>query len=255
MPEKVEMTSAEISGGQATSRRKFMGYIGLAGAGAALVACSPTENTPPELTPAQKAARQDLAILNYALNLEYLEADFYRRFDSGDLKGKLSDPRVQEFAKELAAQEKAHVEALKATIVKLGGTPDPLPQFDYSSLVGDGSGLNDAVFLELAVTFEPVGTRAYLGQAARLTNPDLLAAAAAILAVEANHVSAIQELRTERGENKTPTRMTARAPQSDAKPSSTSTKDFDPNFAPLPTALWEPLTMAETLAIVGPLFK
>ncbi len=255
MPENVEMTSAEITQGQGTSRRQFMGYAALFGAGMALVACGPTPTpgppTPNTMTPEQK---NDIAILNYALNLEYLEADFYRRFDSGNLKGKLTNPRVQEFAKELAAQEKAHVAALIATISTLGGTPDPLPKFDYSSLVGDGSTLDDKTFLQLAVTFEPVGTRAYLGQAANLSNPDLVAAASAILAVEANHVSAVQELRTNLGFNTKPTRQTSIAPQSEAKPTSTSTADFDPNFSPTPTALWEGLTMAQTLAIVGPLF-
>ncbi|CAM3957589.1 ferritin-like domain-containing protein [Deinococcus marmoris] len=252
MPEKVEMTNAEISGGQATSRRKFMGYIGLAGAGAALVACSPQETPKPvELTPAEKAAKQDLEILNYALVLEYLEADFYRRFDSGDLKGTLSDPTVKKFAAELALQEKAHVDVLIATIKSLGGIPAVLPKFDYSSLIPDPSKLNDAFFLQLAVTFEPVGTRAYLGQANRLTNPALLAAAASILAVEANHVSAIQELRTNLGLNKKPTRMTDIAPQTDIN--NTAASSFDADFSPTPTLLWKPLTMAQTLAIVGPL--
>lgn len=253
MPEKVEMTNAEISGGQATSRRKFMGYIGLAGAGAALVACSPQDQpAPPKgLTPAEKAAAQDLEILNYALVLEYLEADFYRRFDSGDLKGTLSDPTVKKFAAELALQEKAHVDVLIETIKSLGGTPAALPKFDYSSLIPDPSKLNDAFFLQLAVTFEPVGTRAYLGQANRLTNPALLAAAASILAVEANHVSAIQELRTNLGLNKKPTRMTDIAPQTDIN--NTAASSFDADFSPTPTLLWKPLTMAQTLAIVGPL--
>ncbi|CAM3560197.1 ferritin-like domain-containing protein [Deinococcus frigens] len=253
MPENVETNAqtatqgSEITGGQGTSRRQFVGYAALFGAGAALVACSPTP-TPKAMTAAEK---QDIDILNYALTLEYLEADFYRRFDSGDLKGTLKDARVKEFARELAEQEAAHVAVLTKTIISLGGKPVPLPKFDYSSLIPDPSKLNDAFFLQLAVTFEPVGTRAYLGQAARLSNPDLLAAASSILAVEANHVSAIQELRTDMGLNTKPTRQTDIAPQTDIN--NTNASSFDPNFSPTPTFLWKGLTMAQTLAIVGPL--
>ncbi|CAM3560331.1 ferritin-like domain-containing protein [Deinococcus frigens] len=243
-------------------RRSFLKYAG-AGTGAmmlgglnlsALAAASP--NT--------KSAAQDIVILNYALTLEYIEAVFYAAFDEAannkdDVRGKgpyadkLIIPRVKEYAKELAAQEQAHVNALIATINSLGGTPVAKPNLDFSPLIGDGSGLNDKVFLQLAVTFEPVGTRAYLGQAPNVMNGDVLTAAASILAVEANHVSGLQQLRVFLGYNLKPTRMTARAPQSDAAPKSTSTADFDPDFSPMPTALWEPLTMDEVLKIVGPL--
>ncbi len=97
--------------------------------------------------------------------------------------------------------------------------------------------------------------RAYLGQVARLSNPQLIAAAAAIHAVEANHVSAVQELRVELRYNTAPTRQTDIAPQSAAKPTSTAAADFDPNYSPTPTAFWKALTMAEVLAIVKPVIK
>ena len=53
------------------SRRQFLGTAGLVGAGAVLASCAPaTAATPGK-------ANLDLAILNFALNLEYLEAAFY----------------------------------------------------------------------------------------------------------------------------------------------------------------------------------
>lgn len=253
MPEKVEMTSAEISGGQATSRRKFMGYIGLAGAGAALVACSP--NNPPELTPAQKAAKQDLEILNYALTLEYLEAEFYNLFTvGGKYETNLKVDAVKKYAAEIAGHENAHVKVLTDTIVSLKGTPVTKPTFDFGPLIGDKP-INDELFLALAATFEPIGVRAYLGQVARLSNPALIVAAGQIHAVEANHVSAVQELRVKLNYNKTPLRQTDIAPQSVAMPNSLVAGDFDADYSPTPTALWKELSMDQVLAIVKPVIK
>ena len=52
------------------SRRQFLGTAGLVGAGAVLASCAPAMATPGK-------ANLDAAILNFALNLEYLEAAFY----------------------------------------------------------------------------------------------------------------------------------------------------------------------------------
>ncbi|MCD0168301.1 ferritin-like domain-containing protein [Deinococcus sp. 23YEL01] len=245
MPDDTQITSAVNS----TSRRQFMGYAALFGGGMALVSCSVT------LPPKTAAEQQDIDILNYALTLEYLEAEFYSAFiGSGPYASKLTDPRVIEYAKEIAAHEISHVEALKKTIDSLGGKFVAKPTFDFSPLIGNAT-VNDQLFLQLAAVLEPVGVRAYLGQVARLSNPQLIAAAAAIHAVEANHVSAVQELRVELRYNTAPTRQTDIAPQSAAKPTSTAAADFDANYSPTPTAFWKALTMAEVLAIVKPVIK
>ncbi|WP_064014261.1 ferritin-like domain-containing protein [Deinococcus puniceus] len=238
------------------ARRSFLGYAGLFGAGLALVSCAPSMGMSGGMGNTMGAgAAQDLEILNYALTLEYLEAEFYTAFSTGALAAKLTNPRTKEYAKELASHEQAHVEALAATIRKLGGTPVSKPTFDFSPLIGNGSGQNDMTFLQLAATIEPVGVRAYLGQVARLSNPELITAAAAIHAVEANHVSGVQELRVSLGYNKNPTRQTSIAPQTDANPGSTNVADFNADYSPTPTAFWAPLTMAQVLAIVGPVIK
>jgi len=236
-----------------SNRRSFLKFAG-AGAGALTLGALDLSALA-ATSPSTKSVQQDIAILNYALTLEYLEAEFYAAFDNGALAGKLSNGRAKEYAKELAAHEKAHVDALFATIQKLGGTPVTKPTFDFSPLIGDGSGLNDQKFLALAATLEPVGVRAYLGQADRVQNGEVLTAAASILAVEANHASGIQELRTQLGFNTKPPRQTAIAPQSDASPTSTSVADFDGEFSPTPTAFWKTLSMEEVLLIVKPLIK
>ncbi|GAA0500146.1 ferritin-like domain-containing protein [Deinococcus depolymerans] len=243
MPEDTQNTPAN-----STSRRQFMGYAALFGGGMTLVSCGVTF---PDLTAAEK---QDIDILNYALTLEYLEAEFYAAFDTGAYASKLLNPRAKEYAKELAAHEASHVQALIQTIRDIRGTPVAKPTFDFSPLIGSAT-VNDELFLQLAATLEPIGVRAYLGQVARLSNPQLIAAAAAIHAVEADHVSGVQELRVKLGFNRAPERQTDIAPQSAAKPTSTSAADFDANYSPTPTAFWKPLTMAEVLAIVKPVIK
>jgi hypothetical protein len=70
----------------------------------------------------------DVDILNFALTLEYLESTFYdeaktRAKASGDLKSLIGL---------LAEDETQHVEALTATIKKLGGKPVALPNSSSS---------------------------------------------------------------------------------------------------------------------------
>lgn len=118
MPDDTQITSAVNS----TSRRQFMGYAALSGGGMALVSCGVTF---PELTAAEK---QDLDILNYALTLEYLEAEFYNAFTgSGAYASRLTDTRVRSYARNLASHENDHVTALQGTTRALGACRSPSP--------------------------------------------------------------------------------------------------------------------------------
>ena len=123
----------------------------------------------------------DVGILNFALTLEYLEASFYeesktRVKTSGELKSLIDL---------LAEDESQHVEALTASIKKLGGKPVKEPKFDfeYDDIAG---------FLELAQTFEDTGVSAYNGAAPSIKSKDVLASAGGIVQVEARHAAAIR---------------------------------------------------------------
>jgi rubrerythrin len=127
----------------------------------------------------------DVAVLNYALTLEFLESEFYRQGNSANLlSGK--DAR---YIKTVGADEDAHVAALTDTIKQIGGTPVEAPGVDF----GDAFSSRDA-FLNLAHTFENLGVQAYLGAAGSIQNKDILQAAAGIFSVEARHAAIIGQL-------------------------------------------------------------
>ena len=101
------------------ARRSFLKTAGLTAAGAVTLG-SLNLSALAATSPATKSVAQDLAILNYALTLEYLETEFYTAFDTGALAGKLTNLRVKEYAKQLASHERAHVDGLSATIRSFG---------------------------------------------------------------------------------------------------------------------------------------
>ena len=125
----------------------------------------------------------DLDILNYALTLEYLETAFYADVaKSGLFKG--SDLATIE---KFGSEEAEHVAALTAAVQQLGGKPAPKPKTEFP--------LKSArSVLELAGTVENLGAAAYLGQAARIESPEVLASALAIHSVEGRHAAALNTL-------------------------------------------------------------
>ena len=135
----------------------------------------------PSVAQGAPSKRQDIAILNFALTLEYLEAAFYKEaVSSGGLTG-----QVLEAARLLNTDEQTHVTALRRTIRSLGSKVPSEPDFDFQ-----GTNKGDK-FLPTALVLENTGVRAYLGQAGRLQSKALLAAAASIATVEARHAAAI----------------------------------------------------------------
>jgi Ferritin-like domain len=122
----------------------------------------------------------DVDILNFALSLEYLEADFYK------VKGKAVHLGGE--AKTLAAsfgdEEAEHVVALMKAITGSGGTPVKKPKFAFPVT-------DQKSFLALAYVLENTGVGAYNGAAPSISNPSLLAAAGSIVQVEARHAAAI----------------------------------------------------------------
>jgi hypothetical protein len=126
---------------------------------------------------AEATANTDVAILNYALTLEYLQAAFYTEAERlGAIRGKLAPIPPQ-----LGAVERAHVTAIKAA---LGRAAVKRPAFDFHGVTE-----NNSQFLKTAVAFEDLGTAAYKAQAARIKSPALLAAAISIHSVEARHAA------------------------------------------------------------------
>lgn len=122
----------------------------------------------------------DIGIMNYALTLEYLETAFYADvIKSGLFKG-----ADLETIRKFGSQEAEHVAALTSAVKSAGGKPAPKPKTEFP--------LNNAQqVLRLASTVENLGAAAYLGQAARIQSPEVLAAALSIHSVEGRHAATL----------------------------------------------------------------
>ncbi|MEO5577076.1 MAG: ferritin-like domain-containing protein [Gaiellaceae bacterium] len=132
-----------------------------------------------------QSAMGDIDILNFALTLEYLEADFYKQGLALDLGAE-----AKELATLLGDHEQQHVETLMGTITDLGGTAVEEPTFKFP--------ITDmASFLEVAQTLEDTGVSAYNGAAPLIESKDVLGAAGSIVQIEARHAAAIRLLRKE----------------------------------------------------------
>lgn len=207
-------------GKETLNRREILKSTGLMGAGlllggGSLVACSPGMGQSPN---------QDVDILNFALNLEYLEAAFYlaavgriseiqnlggnapirlpQGFDGTQPVPGLSR-EVREFAEELAADELAHVRFLRRA---LGSMAVDRPEIDLDTAFREAGRMasggaitdfnpfaNELFFLHGSFIFEDVGVTAYKGAARLVTDKEgVLDPAAGILAVEAYHSGAIR---------------------------------------------------------------
>ena len=116
-----------------------------------VVGCgSNTASNTPTTTPVSTQApanATDLDVLNFALNLEYLEASFYLlastgtgipSANQGTSPGKVTGGAkviftpaqavLQEYAAEIAQEELNHVIFLRAAITEFGGTPVDMPE-------------------------------------------------------------------------------------------------------------------------------
>lgn len=134
-------------------------------------------------SPAHAATRGDVAILNYALVLEYLQSAFYTE---AERRKALRTATAKQTARVLGAVERAHVSALERA---LGSAAVKRPFFDFRGTTED-----EDAFIKTAVAFEDLGAAAYKGQAYRIESRPILQAAIAIHSVEARHAAWIRYL-------------------------------------------------------------
>jgi hypothetical protein len=202
---------------RALSRRGFLVGAGTASAAALVAAGCGGTSTPPTSTTPTSPTLTDSDYLNFALNLEYLEAEFYLRAatgnglasaDSGNATSKTTGgtqvpglTMVQsEYLYEIAQNELDHVRFLRnalATAAVTAPAIDLVNSFNaLASAAGLGSSFNPFTnfsnFLIGAFIFEDVGVTAYHGAAKLLTSKTNLTAAAEIHAVEAYHAASIR---------------------------------------------------------------
>ena len=208
-----------------TNRRSLLKKIGIASAavGAATVSGGVKLN-------AQAALPSAVDILQFALNLEYLESEFYTYATTGqgiDAMGvgitgsgnpgmTTGGSRVNfannlifsgAVAAEIAADERAHVTLIRGALSAANVAPVAKPAIKLNAL---GIGFaNEAEFVLLARVFEDIGVSAY-GYAAgvsTLSTSPYIGTAARILATEAEHVGNLRLQVARLGLNSTPTKL------------------------------------------------
>lgn len=171
----------------------------------------------------------DEAILNFALNLEYLEAEYYllaltgnglKNKDRGDNPGRVikpGSPQVDfsgnkllgQYAAEIAADELHHVQFLRKALGKSAASAPAIDLKNSFAALGNLIGVpnfnpfaNATNFLLGAFIFEDVGVTAYHGGSPFIKNRTYLDAAAGILAVEAYHAGLLRTLLTAQQKDK-----------------------------------------------------
>jgi hypothetical protein len=146
----------------------------LAGGGALLVAL-------PRVAMSSPSPAQDQKILNFALELEYIESGFYAEaFAKRKLRGDLLD-----YVSTVRHHERAHVAFLKGA---LGSSARKEPDLDFGDATSDPE-----AFTAAAIALEETMVAAYNGQATNLTK-GTLAKAATIVSVEARHAGWIRAI-------------------------------------------------------------
>jgi hypothetical protein len=191
------------------NRRSFLKTIGVATAGVTALSMA-------GLTPAQGQTTTEVEVLKFALNLEYLESEFYTyalfgqgielfgigvngeangsnptsgMVTSGGKKVNFWNPTqvTYEIIEQIGSDERAHVTLLRSA---LGSQVIAKPNINLNAL---GFGFDsEANFLRLSRIFEDIGVSAYGGAAGLLTTPAVITTAARILAAEAEHASSIR---------------------------------------------------------------
>ena len=263
MTESAQLLDAFDARAQRRDQRRdfFKMAIGAAAAGATAFTLTSKAGAQSTIT--------DTGILNFALNLEYLEAQFYAYAANGtglpanQLTGTgtqgavtggaqvnfSNDAIVGQYAREIAADEAAHVAFLRTA---LGSAAVAQPAINISGdangpftaaaraagVVGANETFNPysspTAFLLGAYIFEDVGVTAYKGASPLISNKTFLQAAAGILAVEAYHAAIVRTTLYARGYDATTpmaSLITAAGQISDARDSLDGSTDLDQGIA------------------------
>ena len=172
---------------------------------------------------AQAATLTDADILNFALNLEYLEGEYYTKavYGSGledngipitgtgrsggtiypvTEKVEFQDQRILQYATEIANDEIAHIEFIRG---QLGSAAVAKPAIDLAGAFNasaKAAGISntfdpyasDGAFLLGALTLTDVGVTAYIGSSALIQSKTVLGAAGGILAAESYHSATLR---------------------------------------------------------------
>ena len=163
-----------------------------------------------------KASIDEQDVLNFALNLEYLEAEFYTHAITGKsitsfgigIKGRANGANppdggatvggkqvafsdnerfIHDVVAEIGSDERAHVVLLRGA---LGSSAVAKPSIDLAALGFGFDNQND--FLRAARILEDIGVTAYSGAAGFLKTPEIITAAACLLGAEAEHAATIR---------------------------------------------------------------